>query len=70
MRLQNLLLFKLLCRCAEPGSAEADADADGAPVMHQTALKTVGLPSGLKPLVLEAALFLFLFFGKTCFLEY
>lgn len=39
--------------------------------MYSDCFRDSGVPSGLKPLVLEAtSLFLFLFFGKTCFLEY
>lgn len=53
MRLQNLLLFKLLFCCTEPGNNGADTNS----LINHTVLKTVGVPSGLKPLVLEAAFF-------------
>lgn len=63
MRLQNLLLFKLLFCCTEPGNNGADTNS----LINHTVLKTIGVPSGLKPLVLEAAFFFFVFFVKRGF---
>lgn len=62
------MLFQLLSGSSEPGNNGADANA--VPVMNHAILKTVGVPSGLKPLVLEGAfrvgLFFLLFLG-FCF---